>query len=255
LRHASKPRSSYRKSEDAELLEPVRRLVDERPTYDYRRIGALLNRERLQSGLSRLNHKRIYRLMAQNGLLLQRYTGKVPGRVHEGRIITIRPNLRWTSDTFEVACWNDEVLRVRDRGRGECRKIHIESIRGYAAERCAARTGHTLAVPAPLTGTEAVRANILADMRSHLRQTPRPLLKDLKHVMADENTVPVFLSMRVKCWCGYASDQDFLLDMPHDKAQSMQASELAACPDCGAPIRIHLKRTSTAFEFSQGASR
>src|SRR5215469_15554487 len=94
------------------LLEPVRRLVDERPTYGYRRIGALLNRERLQSGLSRLNHKRIYRLMAQNGLLLQRYTGKVPGRVHEGRIITIRPNLRWTSDTFEVACWNGEVLRV-----------------------------------------------------------------------------------------------------------------------------------------------
>jgi putative transposase len=56
-------------SEDAELLEPVRRLVDERPTYGYRRIGALLNRERLQNGLARLNHKRIYRLMAQNGLL------------------------------------------------------------------------------------------------------------------------------------------------------------------------------------------
>src|SRR5215469_2881304 len=110
-----------------ELLEPVRRLVDERPTYGYRRIGALLNRERLQSGLSRLNHKRIYRLMAQNGLLLQRYTGKVPGRVHEGRIITIRPNLRWTSDTFEVACWNGEVLRVRDRGRGECRKSTLKA--------------------------------------------------------------------------------------------------------------------------------
>ena len=50
--------------------------------------------------------------MAQNGLLLQRYTGKPPGRLHEGRIITIRPKLRWTSDTFEVACWNGEVLRV-----------------------------------------------------------------------------------------------------------------------------------------------
>ena len=30
----------------AELLAPLRRLVDERPTYGYRRIGALLNRER-----------------------------------------------------------------------------------------------------------------------------------------------------------------------------------------------------------------
>jgi hypothetical protein len=98
---------------------------------------------------------------------------------------------------------------------------------------------------APLTGTEAGRANGLAYTRCHLRQTARPS-KDLKHLMADQTTVPVLLSMRVKCWCGYASDQDFLLDMPPNKAQSMQASELTACPDCGAPIRIHLKRTSTA---------
>jgi putative transposase len=112
LRHGAKPRTHYRKSEDAELLQPVRRLVDERPTYGYRRIGALLNRERVLAGLPRLNHKRLYRLMAQNGLLLQRYTGKPPGRAHDGKIITIRPNLRWTSDGFEIACWNGEVVRV-----------------------------------------------------------------------------------------------------------------------------------------------
>jgi transposase InsO family protein len=87
-------------------------LVDERPTYGYRRIGALLNRERRQAGLAPLNHKRMYRLMAHNGLLLQRYTGKPPGRAHDGQIITIRPNLRWTSDCFEIPCWNDEVVRV-----------------------------------------------------------------------------------------------------------------------------------------------
>ena len=70
LRKSPQERGRYRKSEDAELLEPVRRLVDERPTYGYRRIGALLNRERATAGLPRLNHKRLYRLMAQNGLLL-----------------------------------------------------------------------------------------------------------------------------------------------------------------------------------------
>ena len=107
-----KPRTHYRKNEDAELLLPLRRLVDERPTYGYRRIGALLNRERLSCGLAGLNHKRIYRLMSQNGLLLQRYTGKPPTRAHEGKIITIRPNLRWTSDSVEIPCWNGEVLRV-----------------------------------------------------------------------------------------------------------------------------------------------
>src|SRR3984885_9645856 len=112
LKGARKLRSAYRMAEDAELLAPLRTLVDERPTYGYRRITALLNRERLKNGLPRLNHKRIYRLMSQNGMLLQRYTGKPPGRAHEGVIITIRPNLRWTSDGLEIACWNGEVVRV-----------------------------------------------------------------------------------------------------------------------------------------------
>jgi len=112
LRAGLKGRGRYLKNDDAQLLEPLRRLVDARPTYGYRRIGALLNRERQQAGLPRLNHKRIYRVMAQNGLLLQRYTGALPGRVHDGQIITIRPNLRWTSDGFEIACWNGEVVRV-----------------------------------------------------------------------------------------------------------------------------------------------
>ena len=94
LRRHSKPRVHYRKAEDAELLYAVRRLVDESPTHGYRRIGALLNRERAKSGLPRLNHKRFYRLIVQNGLLLQRYTGKPPGRAHGGQVITIPPNLR-----------------------------------------------------------------------------------------------------------------------------------------------------------------
>ena len=112
LRRGLRPRTRYCKAEDAELLEPIRRLVDERPTYGYRRIGRLLNRERLNASLAPLNHKRLYRLMAQNGLLLQRYTGKPPGRAHDGKIITIRPNLRWTSDCFEIPCWNGEAVRV-----------------------------------------------------------------------------------------------------------------------------------------------
>jgi transposase InsO family protein len=107
-----KPRSTYSKVGDADLLAPLRSLVDERPTYGYRRIGALMNRERLKNGQPRLNHKRIYRLMSQNGMLLQRYTGKPPGRAHDGKIVTIRPNLRWTSDGFEIPCWDGQVVRV-----------------------------------------------------------------------------------------------------------------------------------------------
>jgi transposase InsO family protein len=112
LRRAGKPRSTYSKVSDIDLLAPLRSLVDERPTYGYRRIAALMNRERLKTSLPRLNHKRVYRLMSQNGMLLQRYTGKPPRRAHDGKIITIRPNLRWTSDGFEIACWNSQVVRV-----------------------------------------------------------------------------------------------------------------------------------------------
>ncbi len=79
LREGSRPRGRYQKTEDGEILASIRALTDDRPTYGYRRIWALLNRQRDSAGLSRLNHKRIYRLMSQNGLLLQRYTGKLPG--------------------------------------------------------------------------------------------------------------------------------------------------------------------------------
>ena len=112
LKGNSTPRSNYRKSDDGELLPALRTLVDERPTYGYRRIAALMNRERRKNALPRLNHKRIYRLMSQNRMLLQRYTGKPPTRAHDGKIITIRPNLRWTSDGLEIACWNGEAVRV-----------------------------------------------------------------------------------------------------------------------------------------------
>jgi hypothetical protein len=54
--------------EDAELLAAIRTLTDDRPTYGYRRIWALLNRQRDQAGQTRLNHKCIYRLMSQSGL-------------------------------------------------------------------------------------------------------------------------------------------------------------------------------------------
>jgi transposase InsO family protein len=112
LQGRSRLRCRYAKIEDGEFLPLIRSLVDERPTYGYQRVGALLDRQRTAQGLPRLNHKRICRLMAQNGMQLERHTGKPPGRPHEGQIITIRPNLRWTSDGFEIPCWNAEVVRV-----------------------------------------------------------------------------------------------------------------------------------------------
>jgi putative transposase len=97
---------------DVELAGAIRRLVDARPTYGYRRIAALLKRERRSDGLVPVNTKRVYRLMQKHGLLLERHTGRRRPRKHDGQVATIRSNCRWCSDALEFTCWNGEVVRV-----------------------------------------------------------------------------------------------------------------------------------------------
>ena len=72
---------------DGELAADIRRLVDTRPSYGYRRIAALLKRERRAAGLGPVNAKRVYRL---SGLLLARHTGRRVPRAHEGTVMTSR---------------------------------------------------------------------------------------------------------------------------------------------------------------------
>ena len=51
LNGSAQPRRSYHKAQDAAVLPRIRRLVAKRPTYGYRRITALLNREMAAEGL------------------------------------------------------------------------------------------------------------------------------------------------------------------------------------------------------------
>src|ERR1043166_5544635 len=97
---------------DVELAAAIRRLVDARPTYGYRRIAALLKRERRSDGLAPVNTTRVYRLMKKHGLLLERHTGRRRPREHDGQVATIRSNCRRCSDALEFTCWNGEVVRV-----------------------------------------------------------------------------------------------------------------------------------------------
>lgn len=101
----------YRKPEDLQYLVLIREILDERVTYGYRRVTALLNRALRAEGKFPVNHKRVYRIMKMNNLLLQRHTGRVI-RVHDGKIAMLRSNRRWCSDAFEIACWNGERVRV-----------------------------------------------------------------------------------------------------------------------------------------------
>lgn len=102
----------YRKERDDELLRLIRDILDERQTYGYRRVLVLLNRQLALAGQPCVNHKRVYRIMRQNGLLLARHSGKRPQRAHDGKVITLRRNTRWCSDGFEIPCDNRDVVRV-----------------------------------------------------------------------------------------------------------------------------------------------
>ena len=97
---------------DLELAAEIRALVDARPTYGYRRIAALIKRERRSGGGTPVNAKRVYRLMKKHGLLLARHTGRRRPREHDGRVVTLRSNIRWCSDSLEFTCWNGEIVRV-----------------------------------------------------------------------------------------------------------------------------------------------
>ena len=105
-------RGPYLKAEDAMLLPIIRSFVDERPTYGYRRITALVNRELASCGLPGANRKRVHRIMQRHALLLVRHTGRREGRVHDGKVMVMRSNLRWCSDGLEFTCWNGEVIRM-----------------------------------------------------------------------------------------------------------------------------------------------
>ena len=106
------PRGPYVKAEDDTLLPAIRGFVDQRPTYGYRRIAALLNRERAKEGQPPINRKRVHRIMQRHAMLLEPSTGRREGRIHDGKVMVMRSNLRWCSDGLEFACWNGDVIRM-----------------------------------------------------------------------------------------------------------------------------------------------
>jgi putative transposase len=98
--------------EDLQVLQQLREIAWQRPTYGYRRLWALLRRQRRSQGQSPVNVKRVYRIAKAQKLLLQRYTGSPPLRVHEGKIAVERSDQRYCSDGFEIGCDNGEKVRV-----------------------------------------------------------------------------------------------------------------------------------------------
>ncbi len=103
--------SRHNPKEDEALLPEIRKITDQRASYGYRRVTILLNHQLKIQGKNKVNYKRIYRIMNQNHLLLPAY-GKKPTRVHNGKIITLKSNTRWCSDSFVIQCQNGDRVFV-----------------------------------------------------------------------------------------------------------------------------------------------
>lgn len=99
--------------DDAALVDRIRGAVSDLPSYGYRRVWALLRRQAEQQAQPAVNAKRVYRVMRDHGLLLERRR-KQPGvaRRHDGRVAVETSNTRWCSDGFEFRCDDGERLRI-----------------------------------------------------------------------------------------------------------------------------------------------
>jgi putative transposase len=148
---------AVRSTQDDALLARIRPLVDERATYGYRRVAALL-----RSGVDPVvaNHKRVYRVMRAAKLLLPKHTG-LPQRPHEGKVVAPDSDMRWCSDSFEIRCWSGERVHVafsldccdREAISWVAKAEHLtgDDIRDLMAQSLEARFGAgTTRVPHPI---------------------------------------------------------------------------------------------------------
>jgi transposase InsO family protein len=98
----------YRRTQDEVVLEQIHAVIQRRATYGHRRVRARVNR---LFG-TRYNRKRIRRVMRIHGLESPPKTRRRTGRAHTGKIATEQADVRWSSDVFEIACWNAEIVQV-----------------------------------------------------------------------------------------------------------------------------------------------
>ncbi len=102
-----------RQTDDASLVDEIRRTIADLPSYGYRRVWGRLRRERERQCEAPINAKRVYRVMRVHSLLLERRpTPPRPPRRHDGKVAVAKSNQRWCSDGFEFRCDNGEPLRV-----------------------------------------------------------------------------------------------------------------------------------------------
>lgn len=110
LKGSCKRKISPRKGDEG-LLDHIKEVIQERQAYGYRRVTVFVNAKLKKLGAACVNRKRIYRVMKNNQLLLQKPHLK-PTKSHTGKVQTLHSNTRWCSDTFTIQCLNGDQVHV-----------------------------------------------------------------------------------------------------------------------------------------------
>lgn len=98
-------------SDDSILLADLRLEIAQLPSYGYRRACALVNRKRSSTDAARVNVKRVYRVIAQAGLLLPKAPRRRQStRTHEDRVSVAQSDMRWCSDGLEIKCDSGQTV-------------------------------------------------------------------------------------------------------------------------------------------------
>lgn len=122
--HRSVARYTRRKQDPPELLRRLRELAAERRRYGYRRLTILLRREGFM-----VNHKRVYRLYCEEGLLVRRRKRKkAAGVTRVMPPIPERKDQRWSMDFLLDGLADGRRLRVLtlvDDYSRECLAIEV----------------------------------------------------------------------------------------------------------------------------------
>ncbi len=104
-----------RHTDDTDVLLRIHHVIGELPTYGYRRVWALLRRQAELDGMPAINAKRVYRIMRQNALLLERKRCTAIEAGTYWKVAVKESNQRWCSDGFEFRCDNGENCESRSR--------------------------------------------------------------------------------------------------------------------------------------------
>ncbi|MNS05460.1 IS2 transposase TnpB [compost metagenome] len=140
-------RYKSRKKDVPGLRERMRDLAVQRPRFGYRRLLILLRREGFN-----VNHKRIYRMYREEGLMVRRRKRKK--FISSLRVVPdlpLQPNQRWSMDFTLDALWNGtrfRTLNIVDDYTRESLAIEVDtSLPGMRVARVLDRLAETRGLP------------------------------------------------------------------------------------------------------------